>query len=178
VYLVRIEDISPPAVETAVDASDQLSFAEGQAMTETDTFVQCNVVVAEPTPESRRAEQAVHVGRSRVESGSKTIAVQLSEQDTASTVAETLKTTYDDVVVSSVRQDHQTTSLGTVGSLLEPLTDKQYTAIEHAYYGGFFEHPRDTTATELADQFDVTRQTITHHLRAAERKLLDQLFDQ
>jgi len=176
-YLVRSVSGTADDVETAIDACEALTFAEGQTVTENESVVQCGVVADGPTPESLLAEQGAHVHHSISTDGSTTVTASLSEHRTVGMVAETLRSNYDSVVIASVRHDHRSESLGTVESLLDPLTDKQERAIEHAYYEGFFEHPRDITATELADQFNVTRQTVTHHLRAAERKLLAAIFE-
>ncbi|WP_259519790.1 helix-turn-helix domain-containing protein [Halanaeroarchaeum sp. HSR-CO] len=51
------------------------------------------------------------------------------------------------------------------------LTDRQYEIFETAYYGGYFEWPRDSTIEELADSLDIAGSTFHHHLRHAQRKL-------
>jgi len=62
-------------------------------------------------------------------------------------------------------------------AVTERFTDRQETAIRTAYLGGFFEWPRDVDGTELADAMDVSRPTYHQHLRAAQRKVLEELFD-
>ncbi|WP_044958497.1 helix-turn-helix domain-containing protein, partial [Halarchaeum acidiphilum] len=57
------------------------------------------------------------------------------------------------------------------------LTDRQRAAFEAAYYGGYFEWPRDSTAEELANAMDVSAPTFHQHLRAAERKLLGEFAE-
>ena len=56
--------------------------------------------------------------------------------------------------------------------VLGRLTERQRAAFEAAYYGGYFEWPRDSTAEELAEAMGVTAPTFHQHLREAERKLL------
>ncbi|GGM74658.1 hypothetical protein GCM10009017_25760 [Halarchaeum rubridurum] len=56
--------------------------------------------------------------------------------------------------------------------VLGRLTERQRAAFEAAYYGGYFEWPRDSTAEELAGAMGVTAPTFHQHLREAERKLL------
>ncbi|RDI72170.1 bacterio-opsin activator domain-containing protein [Halopelagius longus] len=51
-------------------------------------------------------------------------------------------------------------------------TERQKEAITAAHHGGFYEWPRLTTATTLADVFDISSPTFQYHLRAAERKLV------
>jgi predicted DNA binding protein len=54
----------------------------------------------------------------------------------------------------------------------ERLTEKQESALTAAYYGGYYDWPRGSTAEELAESLDVASATLHQHLRKAERKLL------
>jgi predicted DNA binding protein len=56
------------------------------------------------------------------------------------------------------------------------MTDRQREVLRHALDVGYFERPRGTTATELADHFGVARATVSQHLRAAQRKVFTRLF--
>ncbi|WP_440763499.1 bacterio-opsin activator domain-containing protein [Natronorubrum sp. DTA7] len=62
--------------------------------------------------------------------------------------------------------------------LAEALTDRQRTALEMAYYGGYFEWPRNSSGEEIADSMDVTAPTFHEHLRAAQRKLVEAVVDE
>ncbi|WP_435074265.1 bacterio-opsin activator domain-containing protein [Halorubrum sp. HHNYT27] len=61
--------------------------------------------------------------------------------------------------------------------LSDDLTERQREAVETAYLGGYFEWPRASTGEEIATAMDITQPTFNRHLRTAERKLLDRLFD-
>jgi len=54
----------------------------------------------------------------------------------------------------------------------EDLTERQRVAFETAFYGGYFEWPRDSTAEELAETMGVSSATFHQHIRKAERRLL------
>jgi len=58
------------------------------------------------------------------------------------------------------------------------LTERQRVALRTAYFAGYFESPRDSTAQEVAAALDVTSPTFHHHIRAAHRKLLGVLLDE
>ncbi len=174
---VRIEGATGRELAAALDETASVSLANGSNVPDAEGPIQCAIAIEGRTPEAMLADHGARLTHTVVEAGTATMTVRLPGHRTVSTAADTLRATFEPVVVSSICQDHHATSLDTVESLLEPLTEKQATAIRHAYYEGFFEHPRETTATELAGQFAVTRQTLTHHLRAAERKLLAQLFE-
>lgn len=63
------------------------------------------------------------------------------------------------------------------GALTETLTERQADVLEAAYAGGYFESPRKTTGGELADVLDISDSAVYSHLRAAEKRLLDQILD-
>lgn len=62
-------------------------------------------------------------------------------------------------------------------ALSERLTDRQETAIRTAYLGGFFDWPREVDGNELAEAMDISRPTYHQHLRAAQAKVFEELFD-
>jgi PAS domain S-box-containing protein len=59
----------------------------------------------------------------------------------------------------------------------EQLTEKQESALTAAYYGGYYDWPRGSTAEELAESLDVASATLHQHLRKAERKLLAAILE-
>lgn len=56
--------------------------------------------------------------------------------------------------------------------LTEQLTDKQLNAIRAAYFAGYFEWPRESTAEEIAEQMPITPSTFHFHLRHTLDKVL------
>ncbi|PHQ39650.1 bacterio-opsin activator [Halorubrum persicum] len=56
-------------------------------------------------------------------------------------------------------------------------TDRQWAALSAAYHGGYFDWPRGSTAEEVADAMGVSSPTFHNHLRKAQRRLLDELFE-
>jgi len=57
------------------------------------------------------------------------------------------------------------------------LTEKQQTALKTAFLGGYFDWPRTSTGEEIADQLGIAPATFSQHLRVAEQKLFDAVFD-
>lgn len=69
-------------------------------------------------------------------------------------------------------------SAATVGEqVVESLTERQLTVAKTAYYGGYFESPRERTGEELAESLDIASPTFHDHLRSAESKLFEAVFD-
>ncbi|MFQ3318212.1 MAG: PAS domain S-box-containing protein [Natronomonas sp.] len=63
-------------------------------------------------------------------------------------------------------------------TLSTELTDRQRTALEAAYYAGFFEWPRDSSGEDVAESLDIASPTFHQHARAAENKIFGALFDE
>ena len=62
-------------------------------------------------------------------------------------------------------------------SVFDRFTDRQETAVRTAHLGGFFEWPREADGDDLAESMDISRPTFHQHLRAAQRKVFEELFD-
>ncbi|MFD1514881.1 bacterio-opsin activator domain-containing protein [Halomarina rubra] len=69
------------------------------------------------------------------------------------------------------------TTFDAVRRLVErALTDRQSTALRIAYYGGYYERPRQSTGAELAARMGITKQTFNTHLQKAYRTLFELLL--
>ncbi|WP_436930157.1 bacterio-opsin activator domain-containing protein [Halosimplex halobium] len=93
-------------------------------------------------------------------------------------VVEALREAFDGIEVRAQR-DRDRSGTGSVpsgASLDADLTERQRTALETAYYAGFFEWPRESTGEEVAESLGVSAPTFHKHLRVAERKLLAARF--
>ncbi|MFC7046301.1 helix-turn-helix domain-containing protein [Halobacteriaceae archaeon GCM10025711] len=60
--------------------------------------------------------------------------------------------------------------------MLGELTDRQRAALEAAYFSGYFDWPRGSTAEEIADSLGISSPTFHQHFRKAERKLLESIL--
>jgi DNA-binding MarR family transcriptional regulator len=63
-------------------------------------------------------------------------------------------------------------------SVGERLTDKQRAALRAAYFAGYYEWPRRSTAEEIAASMGVSSPTLHNHLRKAQQKLLVGFLDE
>ncbi|QIB74358.1 DNA-binding protein [Halogeometricum borinquense] len=59
----------------------------------------------------------------------------------------------------------------------DTLTERQQEVLETAHEMGYFGHPKDANATEVADALDINRSTFAEHLSAAQSKLLDSILE-
>jgi len=120
----------------------------------------------------------------RVEDGEATVVCEVSPERDITGIVSHLTSSYPETTLVAKRE--YTSSSRTVGQELgelladafeRELTDRQRQAVRAAYHGGFFASPRDSTATEIADALSLTQSTFSYHLRNAQQKLFDDLFD-
>ncbi|QSW99812.1 bacterio-opsin activator domain-containing protein [Haloterrigena alkaliphila] len=107
------------------------------------------------------------------------LTVDLPTAQSARSVYDLLDRTYDGVELVSYHETDQPpqTPQDVVARLESSLTDRQLTALRKAYFADYFEWPRNVSGDDLAQSMDISRSTFHQHLRAAQRKLLDELFD-
>lgn len=93
----------------------------------------------------------------------------------ARVVRDAVRELYPSVELASYRKVVSDTYLRRI--VEESLTERQATALRVAYAGGYFRQPRDSTGDELAARLGISRQTFNHHLRKAEAKVFEAVFD-
>lgn len=97
--------------------------------------------------------------------------------DVLQAVVGRLNDAYEEVYVRRLlRSEDDVRTEDTVMVDRSVLTDRQREVLGTAHREGYFEHPRDTSATAVAEALGVTTATFTEHLAAAQRKLLAELL--
>ncbi|EMA35419.1 bacterio-opsin activator domain-containing protein [Halobiforma nitratireducens] len=106
------------------------------------------------------------------------LVLQLPNGQSARSVYDLLEERYDRAeLISYHESDRPTRTLRDVAAELDSkLTDRQEMALRKSFYADYFEWPRGVSGEELAESMDVSRSTFHQHLRAAQRKLLEELF--
>lgn len=139
-----------------------------------DELSRFEVTVSGPVPEQELASRGAVVRSTRIELEGATVEAEVPKKTAVRPLFEALSETFDSVTVVSVRDRQRTSDSGRAGS---PLTEKQSTAVETAYHRGYFERPRRSSATEVAEALGVTHTTFLQHLRAAQQKLFRKRFE-
>lgn len=62
-------------------------------------------------------------------------------------------------------------------SLLDRLTPRQQEVLKAAYYAGFFDQPRKSTGSEIAESLGISQPAFSKQLRSSERNLLKPLYE-
>jgi PAS domain S-box-containing protein len=94
-------------------------------------------------------------------------------------LVETLRTRYPGLELAARRdRERPVQTVQTCRAAFEDgLTDRQRQVLETAYLSGFFDSPRGTTGQEVAESLDITQPTFINHLRTAQRKFFDRLYE-
>ncbi|WP_135852319.1 bacterio-opsin activator domain-containing protein [Halorussus salinus] len=94
-------------------------------------------------------------------------------------VVEAVEESFPDTDLRSKREvEEPVQSAATVRQTVhDRITERQRTVLRAAYLAGYFEWPRGSTAEELAASMDVSAPTLHNHLRKAQQKVFDAVFD-
>lgn len=149
-----------------------------RVVSESATGGSLEVSVEGPTPLLAVASAGGTVREATAEDGTGQVVADLPQDGSVRRMVEAVTREFDATVVAK-RERPQSVATGSRFSdqLSDALTDRQETALRTAYHADYFESPRGSTAAEVADALDITGSTLLHHLRAAQRKLLDAFFE-
>ena len=173
-------EITGPEAEHCREHVAASEYIELHETTETDAGHECRLLVTPPTPESIAREYGMQFETIAVDDGLRTITGSLSTAGVVPNLLADLRSTFEHTTLLSVTSAMTAprATPTTTAQLLEPLTTRQREILSQAFYDGYFEEPRETNATELADRLGIARATFAQHLRTAQRKLLGAIFDQ
>ncbi|RZV08452.1 putative DNA binding protein [Natrinema hispanicum] len=134
-----------------------------------------------PTAVSLFETIATHGGRvaeATIDDGEFRFIVELPRGRDTRQMIELIKDRRDDVTYLAQRTTERSERGDThaVSVLEDELTEKQRAALETAYFGGYFDWPRESTGEEIADRLGIAPATFNQHLRTAERKFFESVF--
>lgn len=135
------------------------------------------VTVSEAVPERRIAGGGLVVRSTTIGASGATITVEAPTKAAVNAQLDRLEAASGSTSVRSVQKQPRGESHGPRSALgTGELTAKQATALEAAFHHGYFEKPRQSSASDIADSLDVAHSTFLQHLRAAQQKLFAQQF--
>ncbi|XGI84731.1 helix-turn-helix domain-containing protein (plasmid) [Halorutilales archaeon Cl-col2-1] len=161
------------------DIADEISDADGVQSVNLDRSVsphRCEIVVTSPTPESILTTHGIAVKETTLSGDTMKLSLTLPDDEAVSKIQNVLETKFDDASVSTVWTHRESDGSTTDQEFVSAMTDRQREVLRHALDVGYFERPRGTSATELADHFGLSRATVSQHLRSAQRKIFTGLF--
>lgn len=125
------------------------------------------------------AEYGASVRTARAVDGTGRVTARFPSVVSAREAASVIEARFEDAELVAKRVvDVSDRSVPTVRQRIgERLTDKQLSALRAAFLAGYYDHPRGTTAADLADSLDIAPSTLHQHLQAAQDKLLTTVFE-
>jgi HTH-type transcriptional regulator, bacterioopsin transcriptional activator and related proteins len=151
----------------------------GRPVTERDDEVLFEITVTEPLIPSVFGERgAVPESIIATEDGIRAV-VTVPPTTEVRELVETLRARYSGLELAARRdRERPVQTVQTCRAAFEEgLTDRQRQVLKTAYLSGFFDTPRGTTGQEVAKSLDITQPTFINHLRIAQRKLFDRLYE-
>lgn len=174
VQYVTLTEVSPEGFNQA--AADNPAVKDVSVISQEDAE-RVQLTVEENTPESELGSVGAVVRSTTVTPNKAVLQIELPGKKNLGSLVETLEDEYRDVSVVSCTETNEGFKMA--GRLLPKsldLTEKQEVALEAAYRHGYFEQPRDTSASDIAESLDITHSTYLQHLRIAQKKVFERLY--
>ncbi|MFA9414970.1 bacterio-opsin activator domain-containing protein [Natrinema sp. HArc-T2] len=171
------QDVSQDAFTEAVDRTDGISDVRVLSA-KRDEF---EFELVAPTATSLFETIATHGGRvasATIDDGEFRFVVELPRGRDTRQMIELIRGQRDDITYLAQRtvERSERGEAGATSVLEDELTEKQRAALETAYFGGYFDWPRESTGEEIADRLGIAPATLNQHLRTAERKFFDSVL--
>ncbi len=144
------------------------------------TGLTCVLTLGAESPIQQMVRRGVALKQVAVRPDSENLAVtvQLSYETEVREYVDAVTDALDGVeLVAKRHQSVDWQSESTVAATVDDrLTDRQREALRMAFHAGYFDWPRSADAETVAAEIGIAQSTLSQHLRAAERKLLEELF--
>jgi len=172
-YLVRLSGTTQEELRRTVETCETLTLGSISA---TGDAIRCDLSTTVSTPEQFLAANGAHIEQTAIDDGAVTVSVSVDSHTSVSRLASVLETEYDSVTVTTLWNQPDAAATSRTDPL-HTLTDKQREVLEYAYFDGYFEQPRNVSAVELSETFGLARSTMTQHMRTAQQKVFEHLFE-
>jgi PAS domain S-box-containing protein len=172
---ITVEGATGEAVAAAARERDDVE--DATVVTEGEEAALVEVVTQESVL-TELADYGARIQDLSGDGGEGRIRLEVPHESTARSVTTLLTENYDGAELLFYRELERppTTKGEFLTDLRERLTERQLTALQKAYVSGYYDWPRHTDGDALAESMGITRSTFHQHLRAAQRKLVSELF--
>jgi PAS domain S-box-containing protein len=158
-------------------ASETPTWESVEIIDERENTTQFELRLSKPPVISAVAAHGGYVTEAEIEGGDFRLVVHLPPTVGVRRIVEVIQESYPSATMVSRRQLTRDDDHGDAQRLLtQTLTDRQRSALEAAFFSGFFEWPRESTGEDVADSLGVSNPTFNYHLRHAQKRLLGELF--
>lgn len=146
---------------------------------EHDDVVLYEWLLDEPPTVSMLGDRGGQVREIAIRPSRALVTAELPPESDVRQVVETVADQYPGASLVSQQQvtRESTSSVEFVGDVESKLTERQHQTLETAYGSGYYEWPRRSSASEVAEVLSIGDATVSQHLRAGHRKLAETLFE-
>ncbi len=177
--LLCFVDVADVSAEKAMEATVDIDGISNARLIQTYTDGGRIELVIASSPVVFLSERGATVTELTVENGRASLVCEVPPDADVRSLNDTLVARFPTVELRGKQEQSSDDKSRTVGdSLDETLSEKQQSVLEGAYHAGYFEWPRGSTAEDLAESMGVSAPTLHNHLRKAQQKLLDTLFEE
>ncbi len=171
VQYVEVDGLDPDEFAAAVERIPR--YERTRHMGDSDGSHRFEITATEPPIAGPVADHGGRVERVIVEEGELLVEAVLPQSANVRGVLDALRHEIPDVsLVYHRTTPRNRTTAADVDAALADLTDRQRIVFEAAYFGGYFDWPRESTAEEIAESLGIASPTFHQHLRRALQKLL------
>jgi len=170
-------DIPPEDVVAATECS--LAFGDVTELTDREDGHQFKAQVTDDLLVESFLNEGASIRSLSIDSGTATAVVTVDTSTDVRQFIERVKRDVPDLELFARRTHRRSHDLAEqLETAFESrLTSRQQEILQLAYRSGYFESPRKQTGQELSALLDLSQSTFNHHLRGAERRLFEVVFD-
>lgn len=177
-YYLRLEGAPPAEVFDLAEADPGID--DCRLIETYEDGWRLEFVVEGSSPTLTLTEYGVTVVDAVFEDGTATITGECAADADLRTIVDGLRAAFPETELVGKREAERTvqTAREFREGLEDRLTDRQEAALRAAYFGGYYDWPRESTAEEVADAMGISSPTLHNHLRKGQHELLRTFFDE
>ncbi len=163
--------------ETVLDQAASVSSIAGLTSMGETRDRRFSVTVRKPFLASIVGKHGARLRDAVSDSDGTTFRVEVPANTSKRPVLDALTTEYREIAPVAQRQKANPDMLD-ADQVEDILTERQYQILRAAFYGGYYEAPKEITGEDLATNFDISNTAVYKHLLAGHRNILGAIFEQ
>jgi len=180
-YLVYLSLRARIPAEDAISAFEKLSFVTDYRLVSKSDVALFEIVAYRDSSLFSFAEVGAELLSATASDAGLSVVVSVPRGEGVQSFIDQIRSRYPDVTLHSQEERAASRNVDepdhNISSPFDVLTPRQREILDVAYYSGYFETPRDSTGTEVADSLDITPAGFSKQRRAGIRRLLNILYD-
>lgn len=172
-----VENISPQQVSSSLQKTFGVEECRVVRSSEQAPGGTIETIFGTETAVGMLTTSGITVQSATFEEGTGRIVLELSPEEDVRRIADAFTREFDGEFLAKREVERSvTTAQEFRDELGDRLTDKQQRALRAALLAEYFETPHGSTAEEVGEALDISGSTLLYHLRAGQKKLLEEFF--